>query len=404
MTQLMLRVVIADDERPARRFLIGAARRRCAGVQLVGEAVGGEEAVALIEAERPHLALLDLQMPELGGLDVVRRVSRAALPLVAFVTAFDDYAVEAFELNAIDYLLEAGPERASDGHAGSRARAAATGRSPSRTGRTSLAAAATAYERAARRQYLERIPVRRRDRGRHPAGAADRVRSCPRANCSTSRPRRNERYTITHRLHALEARLDPRRFVRLGRGTLANIDLISRVSPMPGGTYLAIAVERSGAGGQPHPVARAPRNAAQALTRAIRGPISTTRGRTLRIATANGTIIGYPEGVPDDISSSIRPLPASSALTAARSSVLPLASLAQQGAVVSGSLVHSVTAKPVEGATVVVEGTYLGRSPISDGMFTLDNVPAGAYHLLVTANGFVPTRKDIDVGTARADR
>jgi two-component system LytT family response regulator len=50
----------------------------------------------------------------------------------------------------------------------------------------------------------------------------------------------NERYTITHRLHALEARLDPRRFIRLGRGTLANLDLIARVSPMPGGTYMAI--------------------------------------------------------------------------------------------------------------------------------------------------------------------
>lgn len=50
----------------------------------------------------------------------------------------------------------------------------------------------------------------------------------------------DERYTITHRLHALESRLDPRRFVRLGRGTLANIDLITRVSPMPGGTYVVI--------------------------------------------------------------------------------------------------------------------------------------------------------------------
>ena len=49
----------------------------------------------------------------------------------------------------------------------------------------------------------------------------------------------NERYTITHRLHALQSRLDPRRFVRLGRGTLATVDLIARISPMPGGTYLA---------------------------------------------------------------------------------------------------------------------------------------------------------------------
>lgn len=236
MTQLTLRVLVADDERPARRFLIGLLKT-CAGVQLVGEATGGEEATALIETERPHLALLDLQMPELGGLDVVRRISKSALPLVAFVTAFDDHAVEAFELNAVDYLLKpvqkdrllATLERARE-----RLR---TPESPEHR-MTSLTAAATAYERAARRQYLERIPVRRRDQViiLPVRQIASIVAEGELLHITTTG---NERYTITHRLHALETRLDPRRFVRLGRGTLANLDLISRVSPMPGGTYMA---------------------------------------------------------------------------------------------------------------------------------------------------------------------
>ena len=79
--------------------------------------------MALIRTERPQLALLDLQMPEMGGLEVVRRIPRAALPLVAFVTAFDDHAIEAFELNAIDYLLKPVQPAAPAGHDRPRARA-----------------------------------------------------------------------------------------------------------------------------------------------------------------------------------------------------------------------------------------------------------------------------------------
>ena len=83
-----------------------ALLKDCGGVQVCGEAASGEEAIGLIERVRPHLALLDLQMPEVGGLDVVRRLPADRLPLVAFVTAFDDFAIEAFEVNAIDYVLK----------------------------------------------------------------------------------------------------------------------------------------------------------------------------------------------------------------------------------------------------------------------------------------------------------
>jgi two-component system, LytTR family, response regulator len=100
-----LRVVIADDERPARSFL-AALLRSFDDVVIVAEAASGTEAVAAIEREHPDLALLDLHMPELDGIGVVRMLKKDQMPLIAFVTAYDEYAVRAFEVNAVDYLLK----------------------------------------------------------------------------------------------------------------------------------------------------------------------------------------------------------------------------------------------------------------------------------------------------------
>ena len=99
-----IRVFIADDERPARSFL-AFTLRSFEDVEIVGEAANGIEAVRLIEALRPDLVFLDIKMPDVGGFDVVRLLKKP-LPLVAFVTGYDDYADSARELNAIDYLLK----------------------------------------------------------------------------------------------------------------------------------------------------------------------------------------------------------------------------------------------------------------------------------------------------------
>ena len=229
-----LRVIVADDEGPARRFL-SSLLETCEGVELVGEAATGAEAVTLIEAERPDLALLDLQMPELGGLDVVRRLAPASLPLVAFVTAFDDFAIDAFELNAVDYLLkpvDAGRLEATL----ERARLRLERREPAEDRAAALAGAARTCEQSS--AYLERIPIRLRSEiiilpVRRIASVVSDGELLHIVTLS------NERYSITHRLHLLEGRLDPKRFVRLGRGVLANIDAIATVSPRSGGTYLA---------------------------------------------------------------------------------------------------------------------------------------------------------------------
>jgi two-component system LytT family response regulator len=99
-----------------------------------------------------------------------------------------------------------------------------------------MSAAASAVEAAGRRPYLDRIPVRRRDEVLllPVRQIASIVAEGELLHLTTIA---NERFTIAHRLHALETRLDPRRFVRLGRGALAAVDMIQRFSPMPGGTY-----------------------------------------------------------------------------------------------------------------------------------------------------------------------
>src|SRR5437763_7841839 len=213
-----LRVVIADDERPARSFL-AAILRKFEDVEMVGEAANGMEAVALIESKRPDLALLDLQMPELDGLGVVRLLRKNRTPLVAFVTAYDEHAVRAFEVNAVDYLLK--PVETT------RLRQTID-RAKDRLEREDYHSEEAERIRAAAEEYeteggkpLQRIPVRRRDEiilvpvNQLVSIVAD-------GELLYLRTVDNETHTICYRLRDLAARLDPARFVRLGRGTVVN--------------------------------------------------------------------------------------------------------------------------------------------------------------------------------------
>ena len=231
-----LRVVVADDERPARSFLM-ALLRSFNDVVVVGEARSGKEAVALIEKEHPDLALLDLQMPELDGIGVVRMLKKPAVPLVAFVTAYDEYAVKAFEMNAVDYLLKP-VDKSRLRQALNRAQERLEHAEIVAEQASRVDAAIETYEAASRAQYLERVPVRHGDEVTIVAVAqiAAIVAEGELLHITTAR---NERHTITFRLKELEQRLDPAKFVRLGRGTLANIELITKVSAMPGGTHVA---------------------------------------------------------------------------------------------------------------------------------------------------------------------
>jgi two-component system, LytTR family, response regulator len=243
-----LRVLVADDERPARSFLV-ALLRSFEDVQVVAEAKSGKEAVALIEREKPDLALLDWQMPELDGIGVVRMLRKEATPLVAFVTAYDEYAVKAFAVNAVDYLLKP-VDKARLRETLNRAQERIEHAEFVTEQAARVNAAIDAYEASARLAYLQRIPIRQRDEVRivpvHQIGSI--VAEGELLHITTIK---NERYTINHRLKDLEQRLDPNQFIRLGRGTLANVDLITKVSVMPGGTHVALL-----SSGQQLPVSR----------------------------------------------------------------------------------------------------------------------------------------------------
>jgi two-component system LytT family response regulator len=231
-----LRVVVADDERPARSFLV-ALLRSFEDVVVVGEAASGREAVAMIEREKPDLAFLDWQMPELDGLAVVRQLRKQSVPLIAFVTAYDEYAVRAFEVNAVDYLLKpVDKSRLRD----------TLNRAQDRMEQAEL----VVEQRSSAPAFLERIPVRHREEVVivPVQQIASIVADGELLKITTTR---NERHTITYRLKDLERMLDPGRFIRLGRGTLANVDQIGKVAVMPGGTHVAIL-----ANGQKLPVSR----------------------------------------------------------------------------------------------------------------------------------------------------
>lgn len=233
----MLRVVIADDERPAREFL-KSLLRDFANVEVVGEAENGADAVELIKDTRPDIALLDLQMPEMSGIDVVRTLRKSQVPLVAFVTAFDNYAVQAFELNAVDYLLKP-VEKQRLGETLRRAAESLEQADWRETESEKIRNAASTFEESVGSRFLARIPVRLRDTIIlvPVEEIASIVADGELLHISTID---NRKYTINYRLKDLEPRLDERKFVRLSRGAIANLDMISRIAPMPGGTYQII--------------------------------------------------------------------------------------------------------------------------------------------------------------------
>jgi two-component system LytT family response regulator len=159
------------------------------------------------------------------------------MPLFAFVTAYDEYAARAFEVNAVDYLLKpVAPERLQETFRRVRERLAKPGWREDH--RTNLRLATGEYERA-RPHSVDRLPVRKgEDILMVPTDQI--VSAVAEGELLHLTTVRNEKHVICYRLKDLEARLDPARFVRLSRGTLANTRMIARFSPMPGGTYVAI--------------------------------------------------------------------------------------------------------------------------------------------------------------------
>jgi two-component system LytT family response regulator len=222
-----MRTLIVDDEAPARERL----RRLLAGlegVQVIGEAADGVQAVEMIEEQRPDLVLLDIQMPGLDGFGVLQALEEP--PAIIFVTAYDEYAIRAFEVHALDYLLkpfsrerlEQAIRHAQEALAGGQDLAAQLG--------PLLESLATEG------RHLTRLAVHDRDRIRVldaaevdwigveeeqvVVHAGDRV------------------YPTRRTLTELETRLDPKRFFRARRSALVNLDRVQEIIPWFKGEHI----------------------------------------------------------------------------------------------------------------------------------------------------------------------
>ncbi len=217
---MTLRVLIVDDEAPARRRL----RRLLAsetGLMIAGECGDGDSALRLIASTRPDLVLLDVQMPERSGFDVVQALPDPS-PAILFVTAFDRYALRAFDVHAVDYLLKpCTVDRLRIALARARERIAA------RRGDPAIGALIAELQR--RRSYLSRIPVRTATRTIYvDVQAIDWLDA---ADNYVRLHVRGREHLARETLASLETQLDPYRFVRIHRSAIVQLDRILETRP-----------------------------------------------------------------------------------------------------------------------------------------------------------------------------
>lgn len=203
----------AEDE-PLARDLLRDEIYAHPSLQLIGEAADGVSALARIEALRPEIVFMDIQMPEMNGLEVLRRLDY--LPRIVFTTAYDQYAVTAFELHAVDYLLKPFT-RARFAHTVTRLLA-----EPQQARTTIDQALERAQTQAPTR--LERILVR--DRGRIFPLASSEIEYLKADSKYTSIAARGQTFLVRIGISELEAQLDPARFVRIHRSALINLDYV----------------------------------------------------------------------------------------------------------------------------------------------------------------------------------
>jgi len=228
-----LRVLVVDDEQPARRRLIDLIARH-PDLELAGASADGREAIEAILTGAPDLVLLDIQMPELTGLDVVRTIGAERMPPVIFVTAHDRYALRAFELAAVDYLLKPFDDARFD-QAASRAHERIRLRTTDELRTQLLHLLATSEGTPARHaaRFLERIAVRERKEIRIVAVAEiDHITaSGPYAEIHVA----GEVLLHRERMQSLEELLDPARFCRIHRSAIVNLARIAAIEPQPSG-------------------------------------------------------------------------------------------------------------------------------------------------------------------------
>jgi two-component system LytT family response regulator len=228
---MMLRALVVDDEAVARRRL----RRLLAkhpDLVVAGECGDGATAVESIQSLTPDIVFLDVQMPEFDGFEVVQAVGADTMPATVFVTAYDEYALRAFDVHALDYLLKPVDEE-HVARALERARTRLAGRTATRDRRFE----ALLDQLVESRRYLRRLPVRSEGRliivrveDIDWIGAAD--------NYVTLHAGRRE-FLVRIPLAHLERKLDPDEFVRIHRGVIVRVDRVRELIPESHGDYSA---------------------------------------------------------------------------------------------------------------------------------------------------------------------
>lgn len=227
-----LRVAIVDDEKPARE-LLREYLRQLPGIEVVAECANGFEAVQVVETLHPQVLLLDIQMPKLSGFDVLEMVEQDVA--VIFVTAFDTYAVKAFEVHAVDYLLKpVAPERLRE--AIERARRSVGRSAPARAAQLQADAQPGIGP-------LSRLVIRDGAKVEIlPVTAVDVVEAQDDCVIVRSGSRRLRKATT---LGELASRLDPDRFVRVHRCFVLNLDRLVRLETYARDSRLAVLTDGS---------------------------------------------------------------------------------------------------------------------------------------------------------------
>jgi len=227
-----IRALVVDDE-PLARERIRMLLEDESDIELIGECRDGAEAVRAIDEEGPDLVFLDVQMPEVDGFEVLEVIGPGRAPVVVFVTAYDEYAIRAFDVHALDYLL-----KPFDGERFRQAigRARASIRAKADVDREKLAA--LLGDLRDERRYLERIVVK--TAGRVVFLAIDEIDWIGGAGNYVELHAGERKHLVRDTMKAIESKLDPDKFVRVHRSHIVNMDRVKSMEPWFHGEYVLI--------------------------------------------------------------------------------------------------------------------------------------------------------------------
>lgn len=234
-----LRVLVVDDEPLGRRRVLDLLAD-VPDVEVVGTAADGAAAVEAIRTSRPDLVFLDVQMPRMSGLEVVREIGPAQLPATIFVTAYDEYAIQAFDAAAVDYLVKPfGDQRFEEALRRARRRIEADGLGHLHERLLALLQggpdAAPPPAAGPGPRWLERIAVQMKGRMRVvPVAKIDYITA---SGVYAELHVGSDRYVIRESMQQLEERLDPDAFIRVHRSSIVRLELIEAVLRSEGSEY-----------------------------------------------------------------------------------------------------------------------------------------------------------------------